>query len=51
VPKGSAYSGLANAILGALKQLQTDGIYTKIMDKWGVQSGAITDFKLNGATS
>jgi polar amino acid transport system substrate-binding protein len=51
VAKGSAYTGLADAILGALKQLSTDGIYTKILDKWGVQSGAITDFKLNGATS
>ena len=31
--------------------LNTDGIYTKIMTKWGVQSGAITNFQLNGATS
>ena len=51
VPKSSDYAGLSNAILGALKVLQGDGIYSKIMTKWGVQSGAITNFQLNGATS
>jgi len=51
VTKSSAYSGMAQAILGALKQLDSDGIYAKIMEKWGVQSGAISDFKINGATS
>ena len=51
VAKGSSYSGLSNAILGALKNLNSDGIYTKILEKWGVQSGAISDFKINGATS
>jgi len=51
VPKGSDYTGLNNAILGALKALQSDGIYAKIMAKWGVQSGAISNFQLNGATS
>jgi len=51
VPKTSDYSGLSNAILGALKALDSDGIYAKIMAKWGVQSGAISNFQLNGATS
>ena len=51
VAKGSAYEGMANAILGALKQLNSDGIYLKILQKWGVQGGAISDFKINGATS
>jgi polar amino acid transport system substrate-binding protein len=51
VTKSSAYSGMAQAILGALKDLQSDGIYEKILEKWGVQAGAITDFKINGATS
>jgi polar amino acid transport system substrate-binding protein len=51
VTKSSAYSGMAQAILGALKDLNSDGIYMKILEKWGVQAGAITDFKVNGATS
>jgi polar amino acid transport system substrate-binding protein len=51
VPKTSDYAGLSNAILGALKDLNSDGIYAKIMTKWGVSSGSITNFQLNGATS
>ena len=39
------------AVLGALKALQSDGSYTKILSKWGVQSGAITNPVINGATS
>ncbi|MGI8712057.1 MAG: ABC transporter substrate-binding protein [Solirubrobacteraceae bacterium] len=44
-------SGLAPAVLGALKELMKNGSYTKILAKWGVQSGAITTPKINGATS
>jgi polar amino acid transport system substrate-binding protein len=47
VPK----NGIAQPVLGALKVLMADGIYTKILDKWGVESGAITKPVLNGATS
>ena len=39
------------AILGAVKALVADGTYTKILEKWGVQSGAITDPVINGAGS
>jgi polar amino acid transport system substrate-binding protein len=48
VPKSS---GLDKPILAALKVLMTDGTYTKIITKWGVQAGAITNPKINGATS
>jgi hypothetical protein len=29
----------------------SDGIYMKILDKWGVQDGAIKTAVINGATS
>jgi len=50
VPKDS---GLAPAVLAALKQLMADGTYMKILTKWGVQAGAISAaaVKINGATS
>jgi polar amino acid transport system substrate-binding protein len=48
IPKAS---GLDKAVLAALKVLIKNGSYTKILDKWGVQAGAITTPKLNGATS
>jgi polar amino acid transport system substrate-binding protein len=51
VAKGSSYSGLANAILGALKDLESSGLYMKILRKWGVQAGGITNFQINGAVS
>ncbi len=47
VPK----NGMAKPVLGAVKVLMADGIYTKILDKWGLESGAITKPVLNGATS
>jgi polar amino acid transport system substrate-binding protein len=43
--------GLAKPILAALKTLESDGIYQKILAKWGVQSGAVTKPVINGATS
>lgn len=45
--------GLDKAVLAALKVLMSNGTYSKIMAKWGLQSGAITaaDVKINGATS
>jgi polar amino acid transport system substrate-binding protein len=50
VPKASKYAGLADAILAALKDLAQSGKYQQILQKWGIQAGAITDFKLNGAS-
>ena len=47
-PKGN---GLAPAMLAALKDLMSSGIYTQILNKWGVQSGAINNPAINGATS
>lgn len=47
-PKGS---GLEKAILPALQKLMADGKYTEVLKKWGVESSAITDPKINGATS
>ncbi|HEY7101541.1 MAG TPA: ABC transporter substrate-binding protein [Mycobacteriales bacterium] len=40
-----------DAVLGAVKALIADGTYKAILDKWGVQSGAITDPVINGASS
>jgi polar amino acid transport system substrate-binding protein len=39
-----------DAVLGAVKALIADGTYKAILDKWGVQSGAITDPVINGAS-
>ena len=53
-PYGLAFpknSGLDKAVLAALKVLIKNGQYTQILKKWGVQAGAITAPKLNGATS
>jgi polar amino acid transport system substrate-binding protein len=44
-------SGLAAPLLAAVKTLMADGQYKKILDKWGVQQGAITTAQLNGASS
>jgi polar amino acid transport system substrate-binding protein len=44
-PYGIAFpksSGLTKATLAAVKDLMKDGIYAKILHKWGVQTGAIT---------
>jgi polar amino acid transport system substrate-binding protein len=48
IPKNN---GMAPVILGAIKDLIADGSYTKILNKWGVESGAITKPGINGATS
>jgi polar amino acid transport system substrate-binding protein len=39
------------AVLAALKVLMSDGTYAKILAHWGIQSGAITNPVINGATS
>jgi polar amino acid transport system substrate-binding protein len=48
IPK---HSGLTAPVLAALKALMADGTYTQILAKWGIQSGAITSPKINGAIS
>jgi polar amino acid transport system substrate-binding protein len=48
VPKNS---GMAQPMLEALKKVMASGAYTQILTKWGIQSGAITEPKINGATS
>ena len=37
----------AQAIAEALKALKADGTYDKVLAKWGVQSGGISDFAVN----
>lgn len=48
IPKAN---GLAQPVLQAVKKLMSDGVYTAVLKKWGVDAGAITDPKINGATS
>ncbi len=48
VPKNS---GLAQPMLEALKQLMSSGKYKAILEKWGIAEGAISNPKINGATS
>ncbi|HZU54413.1 MAG TPA: ABC transporter substrate-binding protein [Actinocrinis sp.] len=48
MPKGT---GMSNAVLAALKVLISNGTYTQILTKWGIQDGAITNPVINGATS
>ncbi|MGH9058604.1 MAG: ABC transporter substrate-binding protein, partial [Acidimicrobiales bacterium] len=51
VAKGAGYSGLAQALKTALGDLQTSGAYGRIMQKWGVQSGSVSTFSIDGASS
>jgi polar amino acid transport system substrate-binding protein len=44
-------TGMDKPVLDALKKLMADGTYTKILDKWGIQEGAIQNPAINGATS
>ena len=53
-PYGLAFpksSKLDTAVLAALKVLMKNGQYKMILTKWGVQTGAISNPKINGATS
>jgi polar amino acid transport system substrate-binding protein len=40
---------MKEAVQAAVKKLISDGTYKKILDNWGVGSGAIDDPKINGA--
>lgn len=42
---------LEQAVLAGVKKLMEDGTYLAILTKWGVESGAIDDPEINGATS
>jgi polar amino acid transport system substrate-binding protein len=48
IPKGN---GLTKPVLAAVQKLIKDGTYTSILSHWGLQAGAITTPKINGATS
>lgn len=48
VAKGS---GLTQPLYQAFKTIMANGQYMKILDKWGVQAGALKAPKINGATS
>jgi polar amino acid transport system substrate-binding protein len=48
IPKNSEMAG---PVLAALKHLMANGTYMKILDKWGVQEGAISNPVINGAVS
>jgi polar amino acid transport system substrate-binding protein len=45
----SGQAPMSKPILDALKKLMADGVYQAILEKWGVQDGAITDPVINGA--
>jgi len=47
----SKSSGLAKPVLAGIKQLMSDGDYKKILNHWGIASGAISNPVINGATS
>ncbi|MEV7771508.1 ABC transporter substrate-binding protein [Kitasatospora sp. NPDC086791] len=44
-------SPLSKAVQGAVQSLMADGTYKAILEKWGVQAGAIDTSVVNGATS
>jgi len=44
-------SGLAKPMLAAVQELMKNGQYKAILTKWGLESGAITNPQINGATS
>jgi len=48
IPKNS---GMTQPVFEALKHLIADGRYKAILEKWGIQSGAISEPKINGASS
>ncbi len=52
-PKGTpaGQGPLTKPILDALTKLMSDGTYMQILQKWGVESGAITNPQINGAIS
>lgn len=47
-PKGN---GMAAAVKAAVNLLISNGVYLKILKKWGVQAGAVSQATINSATS
>jgi polar amino acid transport system substrate-binding protein len=47
----SKSSGLTKPLLAALQVIMKNGTYKSILTHWGIQQGAITNPKINGATS
>jgi polar amino acid transport system substrate-binding protein len=45
LPKGE--DEFAQAIVEAMKQLDKDGAYKAVLEKWGVEQGAVSDFAVN----
>jgi len=43
-------SALTKAIQKALQSMVDDGSYTKILTKWGVESGALSEITINAAS-
>jgi polar amino acid transport system substrate-binding protein len=43
------HNGMTKPVLAAVKYLMKQGTYMKILKKWGVQKGAISNPKINGA--
>ncbi|MFC0037486.1 transporter substrate-binding domain-containing protein [Actinomadura rayongensis] len=48
---GKSLGTTKDALLGALKALQADGTYAKLLQKWGVESGSLGSPGINGAQS
>jgi polar amino acid transport system substrate-binding protein len=48
IPKNT---GMTKPVLEAVKKVMADGTYMKILRKWGLQSGAISNPAINAATS
>jgi polar amino acid transport system substrate-binding protein len=48
VPKGTTFDV---SVQGAVKALMSDGIYAKILKKWGISSGAVHSAPINGGKS
>lgn len=44
-------SPLTKAVQGAVESLIANGVYQQILTKWGVQSGAVNQSVINGASS
>lgn len=44
-------TGLQQALQKAIQAMMDDGTYKQILSKWGVESGAITQATINGASS
>ncbi|MHA3701673.1 ABC transporter substrate-binding protein [Jatrophihabitans sp. YIM 134969] len=47
---GKNQGTLKDAVQGAVNALIKDGTYTKILDKWGLADGAITEAQINAAS-